>query len=52
MKSKFLAVGPNPGKDLVVNEGGVFWARYPIKSPLITEKTDLIAVLKKKAKPL
>ncbi len=35
-----------------MNVGGVFWARYPVKSPLITEKTDLVALLRRKILPL
>jgi len=43
---------PNPGKNLEIRADGVAYLRLPVKTPLITEKDDLFAVLEKYAKPL
>ncbi|MCD6421920.1 coenzyme F420-0:L-glutamate ligase, partial [bacterium] len=49
-KSDFLPLKPNPGKELVKNISGIFWARYPVKSPLITPKSDLPQILRDRVK--
>ena len=47
-----LAVRPNPGKNLEIEARGMAYLRLPVKTPLITDKDDLFAVLAKYAKPL
>ena len=46
-----LEIKPNPGKKLEIEVNGVVYLRLPIKTPLMTEKTDLIEVIKKNAGP-
>ena len=38
---------PNPGKKLVVTVDGVRWARYPVRTHLVTEHDDLEDVLRR-----
>jgi len=45
---KYLPLKPNPKKEIIINLGGIFWARYPVKTPLITEKINLFNLLKQK----
>jgi F420-0:gamma-glutamyl ligase-like protein len=37
---------PNPGKDLIIEVGGLKYARYPIKTKLVTEDDDVVEVVK------
>lgn len=41
----------NPGKTLEIDIRGETWLRLPVKTPLITEKDNLIAVLEKYVRP-
>ncbi len=41
----------NPGKNLEINVDGNIYLRLPIKTPLLTEKSDLIEALKKYVEP-
>lgn len=42
---------PNKGKNLEIDVDGVAYLRLPIKTPLITQKDDIIALLEKYAAP-
>jgi len=44
-------IGPNPGKNLEINVDGIVYLRLPVKTPLLTEKSDLVATIKKFAGP-
>jgi len=44
-------LAPNPGKRLVVTVDGVRWARYPVRTHLVTEHDDLEDVLRRYAVP-
>lgn len=41
----------NPGKNLEINVGGDIYFRLPVKTPIITERDDLIALLEKHVGP-
>jgi hypothetical protein len=40
-------LAPNPGKKLVITVDGVRWARYPVRTHLVTEQDDLEDVLRR-----
>jgi hypothetical protein len=42
---------PNPGKNLTIDVDGTTYLRLPIKTPLITEKSDLLELLEQYAAP-
>jgi hypothetical protein len=42
---------PNPDKSLVITVDGVRWARYPVRTHLVTEHDDLEDVLRRYAMP-
>ena len=46
-----IDLAPNPGKKLVITVDGVRWARYPVRTHLVTEKDDLEDVLRRYAVP-
>lgn len=44
-------LAPNPGKKLEITVDGVRWARYPVRTHLITGKDDLDAVMRRYVVP-
>jgi F420-0:gamma-glutamyl ligase len=44
-------IEPNPGKNLEIKVDGTVYLRLPVKTPLLTEKSDLVAMIKKFAGP-
>lgn len=44
-------IKPNPGKNLEIAVDGTLYLRLPIRTPLITEKSDLLEVIKRFAGP-
>jgi hypothetical protein len=42
---------PNPGKNLEISVDGVMYLRLPVKTPLLTEKSDLLETIKQYAGP-
>lgn len=42
---------PNPGKSLEIEADGVTYLRLPVKTPLLTEKDDIMAFIAKYAAP-
>lgn len=46
-----LELKPNEGKSLIIEVGGETYARYPIKTHIITEKDNIVDVCIKYAKP-
>jgi F420-0:Gamma-glutamyl ligase len=44
-------IKPNPGKNLEITVDGTVYFRLPIRTPLITEKSDLLEEIKKFAGP-
>lgn len=50
MDEKIHRLKENPGKKLVISVEGVRYARYPIKTSVISDKDDMVAVSRKYAK--
>ncbi|MEK7547007.1 MAG: coenzyme F420-0:L-glutamate ligase [Patescibacteria group bacterium] len=51
MEAERKTFKPNPGKNLEIAVGNDVYFRFPIKTPLITEKDDLMELLEKHAVP-
>ena len=47
----FMEFIPNPGKNLIIGIGDKKFARYPVKTHLISEKDNIVGVAEKYAKP-
>ena len=49
--SEPVSLQPNPGKQLTVELGGAAYARYPIRTKLVTAGDDIVAIVKEAAAP-